>query len=293
MQSFREALDATRTVRRMTPSGHDGMHLTRCGSGEPVLFIHGMPTNNRLWSRIVERLCDRYTCFAIDLPGLGKTPAMRYGPGYLRQLAEQIEALRIKNNIEKWHIVGHDAGSAVAVHYAHYFQPRVDCMALLSPALFPELKPYYLIEPLRTPFLGEMLAPVIQALFWKIAMRRALSDDEGMDEILEHFREPFTGFSGPWQFMSLMRWGKPSQLLADVPAFLPRLLMPTLIFHGSRDAAIPEAFARRASALIPNSSMVTLDAGHFLPLHEPESVAAQLAHFFTKQSVQFAGVPSA
>jgi pimeloyl-ACP methyl ester carboxylesterase len=70
------------------------------------------------------------------------------------------------------------------------------------------------------------------------------------------------------------------------------LLRPTLIFHGSRDAAIPEAFARRASALIPNSSMVTLDAGHFLPLHEPESVAAQLAHFFTKQSVQFARVPS-
>lgn len=269
------------------------MHLTCCGSGEAVLFIHGMPTNNRLWSGIIERLCDRYTCFAIDLPGLGKTPAMRYGPGYLRNLAEQIDGLRIKNNIAKWHVVGHDAGSAVAVHYAHYFQQRVDCMALLSPALFPELKPYYLIGPLRTPVLGEMLAPVIQALFWKVAMRRALSSEKGSDKILEDFREPFTGFSGPWQFMSLMRWGKPAQLLADVPAFLPLLLMPTLIFHGSRDSAIPEAFARRAWSLIPNSSMVTLDAGHFLPLHEPESVAVRLAHFFDNQSVQLSGLPSA
>lgn len=277
----------------MTLSGSDGLHLTRCGSGEPVLFIHGMPTNNRLWSGIVERLRDRYTCFAIDLPGLGKTPAMRYGPDYLCRLAEQIEVVRIKNNIDKWHVVGHDAGSAVAVHYAHYFQPRVDCMALLSPALFPELKPYYLIGPLRMPILGEMLAPVIQALFWKVAMPRALSDDEGRDEILEDFREPFTGFYGPWQFMNLMRWGKPAQLLADVPAFLPRLLMPTLIFHGSRDAAVPEAFAHRASALIPNASMVTLDAGHFLPLHKPEYFAAQLAHFFNKQSVQLGGLPSA
>jgi len=259
------------------------MHITQCGAGEPILFIHGMPTNNRLWRGIIERLCDRYTCFAIDLPGLGKSPRMRYEPGYLRQLAEQIDALRRENNIAKWHIVGHDAGSAVAVHYAYYFQQQTACMALLSPALFPELKPYYLIEPLRKPILGELLAPLIQAVFWRIAMRRALSNEGNGDEIVEDFYAPFSGFAGPWQFMNLMRWGKPAQLLADVPAFLPQLLMPTLIFHGSRDTAIPEAFARRASSLIPNSSMVTLDAGHFIPLHEPKQIAASLDKFFESQ----------
>ncbi|MGC2163145.1 MAG: alpha/beta hydrolase [Silvibacterium sp.] len=261
------------------------MHVTCCGSGDPVLFIHGMPTNNRLWGGTIEHLRDRYTCFAIDLPGLGKTPRIQYGPGYMLQLAEQIEALRIEHNITKWHIVGHDAGSAVAVHYAHYFQQQVNCMALLSPALFPELKPYYLIEPLRKPILGEVLAPVIQAIFWKVAMRHALSDEEYGDEIVKDFHSPFSGFAGPWQFMSLMRWGKPAQLLAGVPDFLPHLLMPTLIFHGSRDAAIPEAFAHRASSLIPNASMVTLNTGHFIPLHEPKLVAASLDKFFERQLV--------
>jgi pimeloyl-ACP methyl ester carboxylesterase len=256
------------------------MHVIRCGSGDPILFIHGMPTSSRLWSGIIERLCGRYTCFAIDLPGLGKSPRVAYGPGFLQSLAEQIDALRVKNNIAKWHVVGHDAGSVVAVHYAHYFPQHVDCMALLSPALFPELRPFYLVEPLRKPILGELLAPFIRTAFWKIAMHRALASTENRDRIVEDFYAPFSGMAGPWKFMRIMRWGKPAQLLADVPAFLPHLLMPTLIFHGMRDAAIPEAFARRTSLLIPNSSMVTLDSGHFIPLHQPESVAMNLARFF-------------
>ena len=257
------------------------MHLVCRGSGDPILFIHRMPTSSRLWSGIIERLHGRYTCFAVDLPGLGKTPRMRYGPQYLHQLAEQIDALRIENGIAKWHIVGHDdAGPAIAVHYAHYFPQHVDHMALLSPSLFPELRPFYLLQPLRKPILGEVLAPFIQAIFWKIAMHRALGEEVDGDQIVDDFHAPFSGFAGPWQFMRVMRWGQPEQLLANVPTFLPELLMPTLIFHGSRDAAIPEAVPRRASSLIPNSSMVTLDSGHFIPLHQAESVATRLAGFF-------------
>jgi len=93
--------------------------------------------------------------------------------------------------------------------------------------------------------------------------------------------------------MRLLRWGKPASVLARVPDFLPTLLMPTLIFHGSRDVAIPEAFARRASDLIPNASMVTLESGHFIPLNQPEPIATQLAGFFNRHSVLQSGLTSA
>jgi pimeloyl-ACP methyl ester carboxylesterase len=269
------------------------MHLVTCGSGEPILFIHGMPTNSRLWSGVIDRLCDRYTCFAVDLPGMGKTPRTPYGPDYFRRVAEQVDALRIENGIDKWHVVGHDAGAAVAVHYAHYFQEHVHHLALLSPSVFPELRPYFLLEPLRKPILGEVLAPLIHLMFWRIAMHRALGGKKDREEILKDFCAPFSGLAGPWQFMRAMRWGKPAKLLADVPAFLPQLLMPTLILHGSRDAAIDEAFARRAYSLIPNSSMLTLDSGHFIPLHKPEAVAAWLTRFFGDHPARSAGWASA
>jgi len=256
------------------------MHLTRCGSGDPILFIHGMPTSGRLWKGIIERLCGRYTCFAIDLPGLGNSPQQPYDPDFLRHFAEQIDQIRVANQIDKWHVVGHDAGSVVAVHYARYFPQHVACMALLSPALFPELKPFYLLEVLRKPILGEMLAPLIGPLFWKIAMHRAVSGVEHGNQVLRDFYRPFSGPSGSWTFMRVLRWGKPAHVLADVPGFLPSLVMPTLIFHGAQDIAIPEAFARRAFELIPNASLIRLESGHFIPLDQPEPVATGLAGFF-------------
>jgi pimeloyl-ACP methyl ester carboxylesterase len=262
------------------------MHLVRHGSGDPILFIHGFPTNSRLWSGIIERLSSRHTCFAIDLPGLGKSPAARYGPRYLQLLAQRIDRVREEHGIDKWHVVGHDAGAAIAVHYAREFQPYVNCMSLLSPALFPELRPYFLFKPLRKPVLGEMLAPFINVLFWKIAMHRALESWPDGQQIVKDFYKPFSGFAGAWEFMRIMRWGDPAELLADVPSFLPQLQVPTLIFQGSRDTAVPASFAHRASALIPNSTLVTLDSGHFIPLSQPESVAAKLARFFEQQSTQ-------
>ena len=256
------------------------MHLVRCGSGDPILFIHGMPTSGRLWNGIISRLCARFTCFAVDLPGMGNTPRERYDTDFLRNLAEQLDAIRIANKIDKWHVVGHDAGSVVAVHYARYFPEHVACLALLAPAIFPELKPFYLLDVLRRPIVGEMLAPLIGLIFWKIAMERALAGAESGHEMVGHFRKPFAGLAGSWEFMRLLRWGKPASVLAEVPNFLPQLLMPTLIFHGTQDVAIPEEFARRASHLIPNATMVTLDSGHFIPLNQPEPVAGRLAAFF-------------
>jgi len=257
------------------------MHLLCRGSGYPILFIHGIPTSNQLWNGVIERLFGRFQCFAIDLPGLGKTPSEPYGPNHLSLLAERIDTLRVQNNIDQWHIVGHDAGSAVAVHYTHAFPQHVSRLALLSPALFPELKPYYLFEFLRKPILGEVLAPLVSRIFWNIAMRRAMRNEEGTTgPVAGDFREPFSGWEGAWQFMRILRWGKPSEVLAAVPDFLPQLLIPTLIFYGSRDPAIPEAFARRASALIPNSELVQVDSGHFIPLNRPDFVAARLLKFF-------------
>jgi pimeloyl-ACP methyl ester carboxylesterase len=260
------------------------MHFVTCGSGVPVLFIHGMPTSNRLWNEVIQHLCGSFRCFAVDLPGMGATAIRPYDADFLRSLAEQIDQIRIENNIDKWHVVGHDAGSAVAVHYARYFPDHVACLALLAPALFPDLKPFFLLEALRTPIIGELLAPFIGQVFWRIAMRRALGHSIQSGRILQEFRKPFAGFAGPWNFMRVLRWGKPSFVLAEVPGFLPSLLMPTLIFHGSLDPAIPEAFARRAADLMPNASLVTLESGHFIPLSQPGPVASRLAGFFIEYS---------
>lgn len=267
------------------------MYLLSRGSGYPVLFIHGIPTSSQLWNGIIDKLLGRFTCMAVDLPGLGRTPKGRNNDegcnedggsvNQLEMLADQIERIRIEQGIDKWHVVGHDAGSAIAVYYAHRFQDRVDHLALLSPAVFPELKPFHLFRVIRQPVIGELLAPVVNAIFWKIAMRYAMEPQRAeLNDVVEDFHAPFSGPLGAWRLMSVLRFGDPAGILASIPEMLPQLLMPTLIFQGSHDKAIPEMFARRASALIPQSKVVMVDSGHFIPLNNPEVVATELLNFF-------------
>jgi pimeloyl-ACP methyl ester carboxylesterase len=257
------------------------MYLLSRGSGYPVLFIHGMPTSSHLWDGVIERLREQFTCLAVDLPGLGRSPKIPYCAKHLELLAEKMEEIRIERGFEKWHVVGHDAGSAVAIHYAHRFPERVDHLVLLSPAVFPELKPFPIFRLLRVPVLGELLAPLVSLVFWKLAMKMAVEKHRAeMRGAIDDFRAPFAGLRGAWRLMSVLRFGNPRDVLAAVPAMLPELSAPTLICHGASDRAIPHLFAKRAASLIPQSRVVIVNSGHYLPLNRPEVLAHEMRQFF-------------
>ncbi len=190
------------------------MYLLSSGSGYPILFIHGIPTSGQLWNGVVQKMRGNFTCLAVDLPGLGKSPKEEFGLRQLEAVADKIEKIRVENNIEKWHVVGHDAGSAIAVHYAYRFQEHVDRLALLSPAVFPELKPFHLFRIVRSPVIGELLAPAVNAIFWNIAMRQAVADHGAeLKDTVEDFHAPFSGPLGAWRMMSILRWGNPAEVL--------------------------------------------------------------------------------
>jgi pimeloyl-ACP methyl ester carboxylesterase len=262
------------------------MHCSSRGKGEAVLLIHGMPTNGRLWDGVVRDLACDFRCFTVDLPGMGGTPFLPYGPSYLEKVAEQIEEVRVRNHVQRWHIVGHDGGCAAAIHYAHLFPRRVGCMALLSPAIFPDLRPFFLLEILRKPILGEVSAPLVHALFWHIVMRRATPARHNESQRASFFTR-FSGITGPWKLMRLVRWGRPEVMLRDTPSILRKLTCPTLVIHGSRDV-LPESFARRTVGLIENAQLLTLDCGHFIPLELASEVAGSLLAYFNSRGIKLA-----
>jgi pimeloyl-ACP methyl ester carboxylesterase len=256
------------------------------GKGEAVLLIHGMPTNGRLWDGVVRDLSRHFRCFVVDLPGMGGTPFLPYGPSYFAQVAEQIEQVRTRYQIQRWHIAGHDGGCAVAVQYAHRFPKRVACMALLSPAIFPDLEPFFLLDLLRKPLLGEFAAPLVHALFWEIAMRRAIPDAANVAQ-RSSFHETFSGLFGPWRLMRLVRWGRPEAVFQDFPSILKRLDCPALVIHGSRDI-LPESFAGRTADMIANSQLLEMDSAHFIPIERAIEVSQNLAAFFRSRGTETA-----
>jgi pimeloyl-ACP methyl ester carboxylesterase len=98
------------------PAAHDSVYITQRGAGHPVLFLHGIPTSSRLWGDVTERMSGQFNCIAVDLPGLGRTPGSSHGFRDLVALATRLDKIRIQCDVERWHVVGHDAGCAIAAH---------------------------------------------------------------------------------------------------------------------------------------------------------------------------------
>ncbi|MCH9770606.1 MAG: alpha/beta fold hydrolase, partial [Gammaproteobacteria bacterium] len=49
------------------------LHYIESGKGEPILFLHGMPTSSYLWRNIFPGLDDVARCIAPDLIGMGQS----------------------------------------------------------------------------------------------------------------------------------------------------------------------------------------------------------------------------
>ncbi len=252
------------------------------GSGPAVLFVHGLPTSGRLWDFVMRALQAQFRCIAVDLPGFGGSPPFEDGSLDADRYADALEELRKQLSISHWHLVGHDAGSTIAVHYAGRFGKSLDRLVLCSPPIFPEHQIPWFFRLLRSPIIGDVLAPVATELVWRVGLPKALGQVDGMTDIIEDFRQPFSGFQGSRRLLHILRWGDPAQVLRKTAAMLSSIAAPTLIVHGKQDTAIPISFATRAAEIMPKAELHLIEAKHFIPLICPEELCKHLLLFLAE-----------
>ena len=91
------------------------IRYTDTGSGEPIVFVHGLLASGALWSPVVPRLEGEFRCVVPELP-LGAhqypmKPEAELSPrSVVRMLAELIERLDL-NGVT---VVGNDTGGAIS-----------------------------------------------------------------------------------------------------------------------------------------------------------------------------------
>lgn len=109
------------------------LHLVRRGSGDPLLLIHGLGSQWRIWEPVLDLLAAAYDVVAVDLPGFGRSAPLPADviptPAALASaVTDHLDALGIKRP----HVVGNSLGGWVALEVARAGQAR--SVTALSPA---------------------------------------------------------------------------------------------------------------------------------------------------------------
>src|ERR1700747_1904740 len=94
---------------RVTKIEAKKVHYLTAGEGPAVILLHGYTQTSRMWRPLIEKLKDKFTVIAPDLPGIGDSDVPKNGSD-MKTAAVRVHALAKSLNITNARVVGHDIG---------------------------------------------------------------------------------------------------------------------------------------------------------------------------------------
>jgi pimeloyl-ACP methyl ester carboxylesterase len=224
----------------------------------PLVLVAGMGMAGKYWTPMAERLANRYTLLAPDLPGFGRTKRDRRlawpsGPS-ARQQADHLVAWLDAKQLGRVTLVGHSTGCHTCADLAVRFPDRVHRLVLAGPAFDP-----------RHRTIPEQLARLAwAAAYEKFSLFPIVTVDyfrAGIPRIIQ-------------QGVRVMR--------VPLEDTLPSVAMPTLVIGGGRDPLATATWCRTVAGLLPQGELTMIDhAGHAMQHCCPAATAEAIARFLT------------
>ena len=249
-------------------------------SGEPVILLHGFPETSIMWASLMERLGDEgYRCFAPDQRGYspGARPDGVKDYGY-RNLISDVTALADALGFSRFHLVGHDWGSAVGWTLLHQHPDRVRSWTAMSVPHLDAFASAIADDPdqrKRSQYMGFFMIPE--------KPEKALAADDfaalrGLWSSIpkEQVEEYLSVFSQPGALRAALNWYRANSVLLEKrregPKFGP-VQHPTLLLWGNDDLAVGRASVERTEQYMKGPyRLVELNAGHWLAQEAPDRV---------------------
>jgi pimeloyl-ACP methyl ester carboxylesterase len=249
------------------------IHYRESGRGRPVLYVHALLLDSRLWLDQLAAFPNRRN-IAPDLPGFGwSSPDVSPQVNTERHAARLLEFLDRLDVREPIDVVGLSGGGAIAAMACASAPQRCRSLTLIS-----------------TPF-GAALDPA--GVRYRAENARTVVI-EGKDALFRRFNEYIVGPSAslhararyksmldqtPYEsIVAFMTTQEPSR--ADLPA---KLTMPVMIPVGAGDTVLTTANAEALAKGFPDARVVKLPvAGRLLPLEAPADLSRALQDFWTQ-----------
>lgn len=256
------------------------------GEGKPVVFVHGLDGTHGGWKPQMDALSDEYRVIAYDIRGSGYTGPTDTSQYSIQLFADDLHELVTALDLNDPAIVGHSMGAMVATTYAARYPDDLSHLVHASTS-HPDASG---ITGFNV-FLKYLVLPVSVSLI-------ALRGWEANEAFQERLASLVFGGTEDTEYTELTANGVPDEMEAGeywkrniasiegTPDDLDvgDITVPTLALCGENDAGLivdtvgevaEDANAEGKSIVVPN-------AGHNLPLDNPEAFNREVNEFLTK-----------
>lgn len=255
------------------------MYYEIAGEGEPLLLIHGIDSDSRMWEPQFKSFAKNFRTIRFDLRGFGKTPM----PAGEFQLLDDIHDLLKDLGIESAHILGYSYGGTVAPSFAIKYPEMVRSLILESAGMvghqWSELVSEY-FKRFQETYSENNFNEMMRLLKWK-SVYGPYRDETGKKEICDLLDQMFLH-----AMTEVEREGKPLPT-GDTRNQLNEITVPTLILVGELDFEDYHQIADFYLKQLPNSEKKIIpNVAHFMNLEEPEVFNREVINFLQKELVK-------
>jgi pimeloyl-[acyl-carrier protein] methyl ester esterase len=249
------------------------LHVESSGSGRDLFLIHGWGMHGGVWDGVTEALAQQFRIHAVDLPGMGESPAC--DPYTSHRLVELLAERLTPHAI----VCGWSFGGQLAMRLALDYPEKVGHLVLVgSTPRFVNGQDWFCgMEATVFEQFAAQVANDYQATMKQFLGLQAFGG-ESPRELIRTLRERFA--LRPQPDRQALKHVLQMLLTNDLRGEMTQISRPVLLLHGDRDKLAPVAAAHWMAGAIPDARLrVITGATHAPFLSHPAAFLREMADF--------------
>jgi pimeloyl-ACP methyl ester carboxylesterase len=271
----------------------------------PVILLHGFPESHRTWREVAALIEHRFFLVMPDQRGFAGSDLPQEVDEYKTDvLIDDVFALAGALGLERFTLVGHDWGGAIAWGAAVREDPRLTRLAIVNaphPVVFQKSLIQSEDQRAASQYINAFRAPgfekMVEAQGFEWFFDRTFAGHTDVSKIPEaEKRQYIADWSQPGAFNAMLNWYCGSRVVVPPPGItmplpewllraFPKVKVPTLVIWGMKDSALLPIQLDGLDELVEELAVVRLPAvGHFAPWVAGDAVAGALQPFLAGQA---------